>query len=166
VYNDVQVLLGLEFEPFFRAEYPRLVSVGLGLTGDREAAVDLAQEALLRCHRQWDRVSTLDSPGAWVRRVLLNLTTDLHRRRRREKAAIERLNPLTTVAFEDPAIDHWWTAVRELPERQRATVVLHYVGDYSVIEVGEILGMAEGTVKANLAKARANLARTLAPEVD
>ena len=54
--------------------------------------------------------------------------------------------------------------MRALPDRQRAVVVLHYVEDRSVFDVAAVLGIAEGTVKATLAKARRTLARTIEHE--
>ena len=53
---------GNDFEAFFRAEHPRLVAIGLALTGDREAGRDLAAEALSRAHRSWPRVATKTRP--------------------------------------------------------------------------------------------------------
>jgi RNA polymerase sigma-70 factor (ECF subfamily) len=64
----------------------------------------------------------------------------------------------------DPVSDEWWAAVRALPDRQRAVVVLHYVEDRSVLDVAEVLGIAEGTVKATLSRARRTLARTMTRE--
>jgi RNA polymerase sigma-70 factor, ECF subfamily len=156
-----------EFDGFFRVEYPKLVAVAMGLTGNHETACELAQEALLRCHRSWSRVSTMDVPGAWVRRVLINLATDLHRSRTRARRLPGWAHTTDSVAadsFADPVVDGWWTAVRALPDRQRAVVVLHYIEDRSVVDVARVLGIAEGTVKATLAKARSTLARTMTRE--
>ncbi len=152
------------FEEFFRSEYTKLVAIGRGLTGNHELAADLAQETLLRCHRDWARVSTLDVPGAWARRVLVNLAIDAQRaaaRDRRAPAWLHRVDPVTST---DPAVDGWWTAVRALPDRQRAVVVLHYLEDRSVDDIAAVLGIASGTVKASLSKARATLARTIPQE--
>lgn len=55
--------------------------------------------------------------------------------------------------------------LRELPHRQRAAVLLHYVADMSVREVAEVMGVAEGTVKALLAQARRKL-RTILGGID
>jgi RNA polymerase sigma-70 factor (ECF subfamily) len=154
----------LDFDGFFRAEYPKLVAIGRAMTGDHDTACELAQETLVRCLRGWSRVGTLDVPGAWARRVLINLAIDTHRRRDRERRGAARTRVDDVSSFDDPVIDGWWTAVRALPDRQRAAVVLHYVEDRSVREVADVLGVAEGTVKASLAKARATLARTLERE--
>ena len=64
--------------------------------------------------------------------------------------------------------DRFWAAVRTLPRRQQAVVALHYLEDRSVADVAQVLGIAEGTVKAHLHKARAALADRLAidPEED
>jgi len=154
----------LDFDGFFRVEYPKLVAVALGLTGSYDTACELAQEALLRCHRSWDRVSAMDIPGAWVRRVLLNLATDLHRSAQRatRRAALVTHHAVTELG--DPVVDGWWSAVRALPDLQRAVVVLHYVEDRSVADVAAVLGVAEGTVKTSLSRARSTLARTIPKE--
>lgn len=152
------------FEEFFRSEYAKLVAIGRGLTGNHELAADLAQETLLRCHRDWARVSTLEVPGAWARRVLVNLTIDAHRAAARDRKAPAWLHRVDPVTPADPAVDGWWAAVRALPDRQRAVVVLHYLEDRSVDDIANVLGIASGTVKASLSKARATLARTIPQE--
>lgn len=152
------------FDEFFRVEHPKLIAFALAMTGDRESARDAAQEALLRAYRAWPHVEHLDRPGAWVRRVLVNLVIDGQRRRGRERRALGRIRDEPTVPA-DPESDRFWAAVRTLPERQRAAVALYYVDDLSVADVATVLGIAEGTVKASLAKARANLAATLGLEV-
>ena len=86
------------FEEFFRAEYTKLVAIARGLVGNHELAADLAQETLLRCHRDWRRVTSLDVPGAWARRVLINLAVDSQRaaaRDRRAPAWLHRVDAVT-----------------------------------------------------------------------
>ncbi|MBI5087527.1 MAG: SigE family RNA polymerase sigma factor [Actinobacteria bacterium] len=152
-----------EFEAFFRREHPRLVAMGIGLSGDRELGRELAQEALLRAYRHWPRLREYEQPGAWVRRVLVNLAIDAARSRASERRALQRLaTPAPLVA--DAVADDWWRAVRALPHRQRAAVVLHYLDDLSIDEVAHILEVTSGTVKASLAHARAHLARSMAHE--
>ena len=152
------------FEEFFRSEYTKLVAIGRGLTGSHELAADLAQETLLRCHRDWARVSTMEVPGAWARRVLVNLAIDSHRAADRDRRMAQRWRHLDAVTPADPTVDGWWTAVRALPDRQRAVVALHYLEDRSVDDIADVLGIAPGTVKASLSKARATLARTIPQE--
>ncbi len=152
-----------DFDAFFRFEYPKLVAIATAMTGGYDTACELAQEALLRSYRSWDRVSNLDIPGAWVRRVLINLAIDARRSDRRAIRLPSSMDD-TTTSLDGLAVDGWWTAVRARPDRQRAVVVLHYVEDRSVLDVARLLGIAEGTVKATLAKARHTLARTLEKE--
>lgn len=151
----------LSFEAFFRAEHPRLVALGLTLVGDREGARELAQEALTRAYRNWDSVGAYDVPGAWVRRVLINLATDRSRRAASERRAIELLPPVRTYEPPEPVDVAWRDAVRSLPDRQRAVVALHYLEDRSVDDIAATLGIAHGTVKATLATARTTLRRLL-----
>jgi RNA polymerase sigma-70 factor (ECF subfamily) len=153
----------VEFEQFFRAQHPRLVAIALALVGDVETARDAAQEALLRAYRDWERVSQLDQPPAWVRKVVVNLAIDGRRRRRRDERVAGRLAAAVSPAAADlPESSRTWELVRELPDRQRAAVVLRYVDDLSVPEIAEVLGVTDGTVKASLHAARATLGARLA----
>lgn len=156
------------YEAFFRLEYPRLVALLVAVTGSRPVAEELAQEALLRAHVRWDRIVRYDRPGAWVRRVALNLASHHRRRRRTEQRTVERLRrqPAEPYAYADGdggarTGDDFWALVRRLPPRQAAAVALHHLEDRPVAEVAAILGCAEGTAKAHLHRGRAALARFL-----
>lgn len=151
------------FDAFYAIEFPRMVNVAYALSGSRLGAEDLAQEAMLAAHREWDRVSRLDRPGAWVRRVVMNLAASAHQRRKAELRALVRLAPLRAVPLVrlDTESEHVWRRVRRLPPRQAQAVALFYVDDLSIAEIAEVMECAENTVKAHLHQARQTLARTL-----
>src|SRR6516225_5265946 len=69
-------------EPLLRAVYL--------IVGDASAAEDVVQETLLRVARRWPRVRRMRSPGAYARRIALNLALDEHAARCREDAALQR----------------------------------------------------------------------------
>jgi RNA polymerase sigma-70 factor (ECF subfamily) len=158
---------GVTYDEFFKTEYPRLVPMLRALTADRQRAEDIAQEALWRAQRHWDRISTYDRPGAWVRRVALNASANVRRSRQREERALTRIAGAAARsgdrALEDArdGDDELWRLVRELPEQQRFAIVLHYVEDRSVADIAEVLQCSEGTVKTHLSRGRAALARGL-----
>jgi RNA polymerase sigma-70 factor (ECF subfamily) len=152
------------FERLYRQELSALIALATSMTGDRDVGADLAHEALARAYRDWRTVGSLDRPGAWVRRVLINLTIDAHRRRARETLALARLDPNPTTAAIDVAGDEFWTAVRDLPERQRAAIALYYIEDLPIAEIADILGISSGTVKTSLFMARRSLAVSLGAE--
>ncbi len=151
------------FERFFLDEHAKLVALGLGWTGNRETARDLAQEALTRAYRQWSMVALLDLPGAWVRRVMINLLIDHRRDAERRLRLVDQLGRPEPVAPPATRTDEWWQAVRALPDRERAAVTLHYIEDLPVAEVAAILEVQPGTVKASLSHARDKLRTALAP---
>ncbi len=160
------------FEATFRADHRAVVAIALALTGSRAVAEELAQEAFLRAHQRWDEVGAYASPGAWVRRVAINLALSDHRRRASERRAVARLELVRSADSDGTdelvGADRFWAAVRTLPPQQRAAVVLRYVEDRPVSEIAVVLDVAEGTAKAHLHKARAALARQLSldPEED
>ena len=152
------------FEGFFLREYRGVVELAYALSGNRAGAEDIAQEAFLRAHRDWHRVGGYQYPGAWVRRVAVNLATSAVRRRLIEARALARL-----WARQEPALAElpasgtdFWRAVRSLPRRQAQAVALHYLEDLPVAEIARVLGCAEGTVKAHLHHGREALGRRLA----
>jgi RNA polymerase sigma-70 factor, ECF subfamily len=153
-----------DFEKLYRRELAPLIALATSMTGNRELGADLAHEALARAYRDWRTVGALEQPGSWVRRVLINLTIDAHRRTARETLAVARMGPHQVTSSADTVSETFWKAVRALPERQRAAVALYYVEDLAVTEIAEILGVAPGTVKTSLFMARRSLAVSLGAE--
>ena len=158
---------GVSFDDFFRAEHQRLAALATALCGDREAGRDIAQEALTRTYREWDRVGRLERPGGWTRRVVVNLAHDHGRHlgvRRRRLPELAHCIAGDRTADESPLDAEMWAAVAMLPERQRTAVALFYIGDRSISDVAEAMGVQEGTVKTTLHKARRQLRRLLSEE--
>jgi RNA polymerase sigma-70 factor, ECF subfamily len=151
-----------DFESFYRSEYRAVVGLAYALSGSRLAAEDIAQDAFLAAHRQWDRVAGYERPESWVRRVVSNLAVSAFRTKVREAGALARLKPrdeyLPALAVEDA---DFWKAVRDLPKRQAQVIALHYLEDRSVLEIAHILECSANTVKVHLHKGRERLARRL-----
>jgi RNA polymerase sigma-70 factor (ECF subfamily) len=162
--DDAQVLARPEpFDAFYQREFRRVVSLAYALSGSRWAAEDLAQEAFLTAHRQWDRISRYDAPGAWVRRVVSNMSVSFYRKRASEaraltRVAFQRQEPLGELAAAD---DDFWKHVRALPKRQAQAIALHYLEDRPVAEVADVLGCSVSTAKVHLHKGRRALAKRL-----
>lgn len=150
------------FEMFYADSYLSVVALTSALSGSRWAAEDLAQEAFLRAHRDWERVSQLKSPNAWVRRVAINLSRSRFRRLRYEAAARLRLSAERPgVESFSPQDQAFWDEVRRLPKRQAEALALRYLDDLSVSQIAEIMKAAEGTVRALLHQGRSRLERQL-----
>jgi RNA polymerase sigma-70 factor (sigma-E family) len=152
------VKLDAAFDEFVVQRSPALLRTAVLLcNGDRHAAEDLLQTALLRLARHWGRTS---DPEAYVRRILVNLAVDGTRNRRRrlpETRWPEGLEP----AVHDAAADPLPEVVASLPPQQRATLVLRFWDDCSVAETARLLGCSEGTVKSNTSRALARLREAL-----
>ena len=143
------------FESFFRRNYPALVRL---LSVGADDVDDEVQEAFLEAHLQWDRIAGYDNPTAWVRRVAIRRLQNRQRGRIRGLRAIRRLGadgpgPQITP---DASVD-LVSAVRRLPPRQRMAVALYYYGDFAIDDVADAMGVTDGTVKACLHAARAQL---------
>ena len=152
-----------DFEAFYRTEYRPVVGLAYALSGSRIAAEDIAQDAFLAAHKDWDRVGFYDRPEAWVRRVVANLSVSFFRTKVREAAALARLKPRDDYLPRLPAEDaHFWKEVRALPRRQAQVIALHYLEDRPVADIAWILGCSPSTVKVHLHKGREQLAERLA----
>jgi RNA polymerase sigma factor (sigma-70 family) len=150
---------------FCEALHPSLYGALLLYCGSREVAEDLTQETLLRVWRQWGAVRAMDRPDRWALRVAFNLAKSGFRRLRIARR-VAALSDEGVATDEDPtdAITVR-SAVASLPPRQRAAVVLRYFNDLSVADAAEILGCADGTVKALTSQALANLRSRLDADV-
>ncbi|RLE14140.1 MAG: SigE family RNA polymerase sigma factor [Actinobacteria bacterium] len=153
------------FDRFYEREYRSVVGLAYALSGSRAASEDLAQEAFIAAHRNWERVGSYDKPEAWVRRVVSNLSVSRFRKRASEVKALTRLagfwresSPLPELPSE---AEEFWSSVRKLPKRQAQVVALHYLEDRPVSEIAEILECSPNTVKVHLHKGRRRLADRL-----
>jgi RNA polymerase sigma-70 factor, ECF subfamily len=160
--DPVHAVAGSEgFEAFYLREYQAVVQLAYALSGSRLVAEDIAQETFLVAFRDWERIR---HPSGWVRKVAVRRASRTVHRRLLEARALTRL-----MAGRGPAVAELpeqdaevWRAVRALPRRQAQVIALRYVADVPVAEIALTLGLAEGTVKAQLHRARQALAARLA----
>ncbi|MEZ0114223.1 RNA polymerase sigma-70 factor (sigma-E family) [Catenulispora sp. EB89] len=150
-----------ELEQFVRGRYLALRRTAYLLCGDWHRAEDLVQGTLIKVvvAARRRRVESLD---AYSRQVLLRLFLDENRRlwRRREKSwaePVEVADGADRVRGDSDLKLTVLSALRGLPPRQRATVVLRYWEDRSVEETAALLGISQGTVKSQSARALASL---------
>ncbi len=153
----------LNFDEFYEREFASIAVVAGTVLGDRVAGEDIAQEALARAAQRWEEISQYDRPGAWVRRVAINLASNGRRSRRRELRAVTKLGAGAEYSEQpqrlgDPAV---WQAVSALPSRQRAVIALRYLEDRSVAEIADILEISVSATTSSLHKARVRLAAAL-----
>jgi RNA polymerase sigma-70 factor (sigma-E family) len=149
-----------DFESWMAARQGRLLRTAYLLTGDVHAAEDLVQTALAKLYLAWDRVSDAPSVDAYARRILVNEHASMWRRlwRQREVVTDTSSHDVPTPAREyDGVSAALWTAVRTLPERQRAVVVLRYYEQLSEQETADALGVTVGTVKSQASRALGTL---------
>ena len=155
-----------EFVALVRSEFRGLLGLAFALTGSWSTAEDIVQEAFVRGHQRWSKVSGYDRPGAWLRRVVINLALSHRRRGYREARAYLRLrNTASGDSADQVEADlEFWRAVRSLPRRQAEVVALYYWEDLSIGDVAAILQIREGTVRALLHQGRQRVASSLEVE--
>lgn len=151
---------GLEFEDFYAAYFRPLTIQLYAYTGDLATAQDVVQEAFCRALARWRRVSSMDEPGAWVRRVAWNLATSQWRRAR-VAARFARGQREEHAPAPGPERVALAAALAKLPAQQRRAVILHYLADLPISEIAAQEGAAEGTVKSWLHRGRVALAAQL-----
>jgi RNA polymerase sigma-70 factor, ECF subfamily len=149
------------FDEFYASNYGRLVVQLYAVTGSLADAEDAVQEAFARASVRWKRIRSYDSPEAWVRRVAINLAYTAVRRARRVGELLARTEPppAPPVSADTVALVE---ALKALPLPLRQVIVLHYLTDLPVEQVAGELGIAVGTAKSRLSRAREALARELA----
>ncbi|MEV5719132.1 SigE family RNA polymerase sigma factor [Amycolatopsis mediterranei] len=148
----------MHFEEFARAELPGSVRFAAVLTGDRELAQDVVQDALVRAHQQWRRVAAADRPELYLRKMVVN--GYLSWRRRWYQRSVQATPDVTRFA-EAAAPDHADRIVDAdrlarllgaLSRAQRAAIVLRFYEDLDDSEIAEVLGCAVGTVRSHISR--------------
>ena len=147
-------------ERLYRAHAGRVFGICLRMTGDRVRATELAQDVFVRAWEKLDLLVDETEAGAWLGRVAVNVVLNARRAERRRLARVEPvedLAPLAPVSMHTPLavrrmdIDR---AMQRLPERARMVYVLHDVEGYAHDEIASMMGVAAGTVRAQLHRAR------------
>jgi len=123
------------------------------LCGDWHMADDLVSTALVKLLRHWRRISVMEQPDAYVRRMLLRAWLDEKRRPWRREHATAVLPDRATAVADSAERLTILAHLAELPPRRRAVLILRYFCDLSVAETAEALGCSEGTVKSQTARA-------------
>ncbi|MFG2905063.1 SigE family RNA polymerase sigma factor [Kitasatospora sp. NPDC048286] len=151
-----------DFEAFAATRWRRLVRTAYLLTGDHHEAEDVVQATFAKVFRNWSRISRLDEPDAYVHRALVNNNLNRHRRRRVRQLLVPVLPDRASTAgggghrdVEERSV--LLQALAELPQRQRAVVVLRYWEDMSERQVADVLGCSPGNVKSQASRGLAKL---------
>jgi RNA polymerase sigma-70 factor (sigma-E family) len=151
----------------FVAEGRSLVRLARMFCDDQAAAEDLVQEAFIRLHRSATTIRDVGRAPAFLRSIVINLARDHNRRglmSLRHRATTH--HPDVVPGFEDDTVENEGdrvvlAAVRLLPNRQRACVVLRYYLQYSESEIADTLGISKSSVKTHCRRAIATLETVL-----
>ena len=160
VVVDGEAARAARFERLYREQADRIYGLCLRMSGDRVEATELAQDVFVRAWEKLDRLAPGTEAGAWLWRLAVNVVLNARRADRRrlarvspvgDLAPVERADLRTPLPVRRLSLD---AAIARLPERARAVYVLHDVEGYAHDELAEMLGVAGGTVRAHLHRAR------------
>jgi RNA polymerase sigma-70 factor (sigma-E family) len=153
-----------DFDRFVADTANGLLRTAYLIVGDLHEAEDLVQETLFRVARRWPRVSRMEHPAAYARRILVNLALRGSPKRSRRRTELGEAGGAEAAA---PAAldthDELHAALAALPPRQRAVLVLRYFLDLPEAEVAAALDCSLGTVKSTASRGLARLERSLRP---
>lgn len=135
------------------------------LTGDRELARDLVQEAFLRMFGRFHDLRNPDAFHWYLKKTIVNLVRSHFRRKQFERAYLERRQGRSPVVPDVDLRQDMWRALLGLPAQQRAALVLRFYEDLTEVRTAEVLGCPVGTVKSLVARGLARLRGDLSREV-
>jgi len=162
--NQAQRSDARAFEALYRMHVDRVYGVCLRMTGNVSEAEDCAQEAFIQA---WNKLKKFRGDSAfstWLHRIAVNAVLGRMRKSKREEDRIAATTDLVAPGIEtgdSGDMRDLSAAVDRLPEGARHVFVLHAVYGYSHDETGEMLGIATGTSKAQMHRARRLLAQQL-----
>jgi RNA polymerase sigma-70 factor (sigma-E family) len=149
-------------EGLFRSEYRRLVGIARLLVDNPAEAEEVVQDAFIALHRNWDRLRDAGAAATWLRRAVVNGSRGRIRRRQVARRHLKVAEPDLRDGTDDRIVaraehDQVATALRTLPDKQRACIALRYYADLSEAEIADALGISTGSVKTHTHRAMAAL---------
>lgn len=158
--GDITVADDPSFEAFFSVEFTRLAQALFLLTGSSSEAEELAQEAMVRVYERWGRVSVMDSPTGYLFRTALNLhRSALRGLVRKVRGGAEGSAPTDAIGAADER-DALRRALATIPVGQRQALILVEWLSFTPEEAGHVLGIAAGSVRVRVSRAK-NALRSL-----
>lgn len=153
-----------DFQAYIEARGHAWERYAYALTGDTHRAQDLVQNVLLQAYRRWSRITAVDHPDAYIRRMMTN--SYLGWRRRRSNSEIPTDDFSERAGPPDPAIgvvdrDELQQALRKLSPHQRAVLVLRHVEGLDDDAIAVVLGCSVGTVRSHASRGRERIRRLL-----
>lgn len=148
------------FETLVRRHQDRIFRLALLWLYDDQLALDAAQEVFLRAHKALRSFGYRSAVFTWLYRTTRNVCSEHNRRHSRPLASVDVADPMPgpdSAASKQQTTRRLHQLVAKLPTRQREVVVLRILEDFSVRETATIMRCREGTVKALLSKATANM---------
>ena len=155
------------FESLYRMHVDKVYGLCLRMTGNVAEAEDCTQDAFIQAWSKLDKFRGESAFGTWLHRVAVNTVLGRMRKSRREQDRIRAVTEVSQVAEtigDSSGLRDLEQAIDELPSGARHVFVLHAVYGYSHDETGGMLGIAAGTSKAQLHRARRLLAQQLKTE--
>ena len=152
----------VDFDDWVAARGPALLRLAYVLTGSRSDAEDVVQDALSRALPRWSRISALDDPDAYVRRMVVNAHVSGWRRRRRREVPVESVRERAVA--DGPSTeerDRIWRACQALPPDQRTAIVLRFYEDLDYADIAALTGVRERSVRSRVSRGMAALRREL-----
>jgi RNA polymerase sigma factor (sigma-70 family) len=133
----------------------------LAATVGPQEADDCLQETLIAALRAYPRLRAGSNVRAWLFTIARNKALDEHRARVRRPVPVAEAEPRGSVALADGPDEELWSAVRALPPKQRAAVVLRFVNDFSHRELAVVLDCSEEAARRSLHEGIARLRREM-----
>jgi RNA polymerase sigma-70 factor (ECF subfamily) len=155
------------FEALYRLHVDKVYGLCLRMTGNASEAEDCAQDAFIQAWTKLDKFRGESAFGTWLHRVAVNTVLGRMRKSRREQDRIRAVSEVSTVPEsigDNGDLRDIELAINELPSGARHVFVLHAVYGYSHGETSGMLGIAEGTSKAQFHRARRLLSQQLKTE--
>jgi RNA polymerase sigma-70 factor (sigma-E family) len=150
----------LDFEAYAAARQHHLFRTAYLLCGDRDRAQDLVQTTLVALLRSWKKARLAENPDAYAKKALVRAFLSEQRilRRNASAHAVLRIDASATAAADPTELRIVvLAALRELPPKPRAMIILRYWEDLSVEETAAMFGCSEGNVKSQCSRSLAKL---------